>query len=120
MDSQQPVLFIVSDCMMETGETNAGFVKDEQSGSKLGNSLAVNNFANQNMHTYIHEPNQSLSKYTIEALPTAENYRKLSRMYIDQRPTVEELMAGEKMEKIEEAPVVEAVAAKGKVVKFGW
>jgi len=102
---------------METGVSNAGFVKD---GPDTANSLSVDNALNCNLHTYIHEPNQSLSKYTIEALPVAENYRKLSKIHIDQRPTVEELMAGEKVEKAEEPVTSQVEVAKGKVVKFGW
>ena len=41
---------------------------------------------------------------TVQALPSEDNYRKLSKMYVDQRPTMEELMVGEKLERVTEEP----------------
>jgi solute carrier family 12 sodium/potassium/chloride transporter 2 len=56
----------------------------------------------------------------MEALPTEDNYRRLSKIMLDQRPTMDELMAGQKAVKtpnpVNEPPKV----LKGKVVKFGW
>ena len=52
------------------GRANTGF-EDEKSGGGL---LGVDNSA-LNSHTYVYEPDKSLRKMTIEALPTAENYQ---------------------------------------------
>ena len=72
-------------------------------------------------HTYMYEPDKSLRRLTMEALPTEDNYRRLSKIMVDQRPTMDELMAGQKaVVKTTEATAGEAKVLKGKVVKFGW
>jgi solute carrier family 12 sodium/potassium/chloride transporter 2 len=69
----------------------------------------------------MYEPDKSLRRLTIDALPREDNYRRLSKIMVDQRPTMEELMAGQKEVKDPEATkVVAAKVLKGKVVKFGW
>ena len=55
------------------GRVNTGF-EDEKSGG--GGLLAPDNSA-LNSHTYVYEPDKSLRKMTIEALPTADNYQVL-------------------------------------------
>ena len=57
------------------GRVNTGF-EDEKSGGG-GGLLAPDNSA-INSHTYVYEPDKSLRKMTIEALPTADNYQVLT------------------------------------------
>ena len=59
--------------MQMEGRVNTGF-EDEKSGG--GGLLAPDNSA-LNSHTYVYEPDKSLRKMTIEALPTADNYQVL-------------------------------------------
>ena len=54
------------------GRVNTGF-EDEKSGGGL---RAPDN-STLNSHTYVYEPDKSLRKMTIEALPTADNYQVL-------------------------------------------
>ena len=69
----------------------------------------------------MYDSNMSLRRLTLDALPAEENYRKLSKIHVDQRPTMEELMIGEKMSKVvEEEDVPVTAKPSGKVVKFGW
>lgn len=73
-------------------------------------------------HTYVYEPGRSLQGLTVDTLPTAEHYRKLSRMYVDQRPTMEELLMQEKIVKAdEEAAATQAAKPADKAaMKLGW
>ena len=59
------------------GRVNTGF-EDEKSGG--GGLLAPDNSA-LNSHTYVYEPDKSLRKMTIEALPTADNYQVLNNLF---------------------------------------
>jgi len=95
---------------------NAGFENEKSGGGGGGGFLSVDN-SEVNSHTYVYEPNKSLRKMTIEALPTAENYQDLKNIN-EYRPTLDELMLGEvtKKEEIKE----EIDTRKGKVIKFGW
>ena len=56
----------------------------EETGKKSVN-LMDNNFLSvqqhqQNAHTYIYEPDTSLSKLTLQILPTEDNYKKQQRL----------------------------------------
>ena len=93
---------------------NAGFENEKPGGG--GGLLSVDN-SEINSHTYVYEPNKSLRKMTIEALPTADNYQDLKNI-AEYRPTLDELIAG-KVEKREEVKK-EVDTRKGKVIKFGW
>ena len=74
-----------------SGQGNAGFEGDKPSGAG-GGLLAVDN-SEVNSHTYVYEPDKSLRKMTIEALPSAENYQDLNNI-AEYRPTLDELMLG--------------------------
>jgi len=93
---------------------NAGFENEKPGGG--GGLLSVDN-SEINSHTYVYEPNKSLRKMTIEALPTADNYQDLKNI-AEYRPTLDELIAG-KVEEREEVKK-EVDTRKGKVIKFGW
>ena len=43
-----------------------------------------------NAHTYVYQPEKDLQGFTIEALPSADQYEPKA----DQRPTLDELMVG--------------------------
>eukprot|EP00092_Neocalanus_flemingeri_P010472 GFUD01011283.1.p1 GENE.GFUD01011283.1~~GFUD01011283.1.p1 ORF type:complete len:1082 (+),score=181.23 GFUD01011283.1:264-3509(+) len=94
---------------------NAGF-ENEKTGGGGGGFLSVDN-SEVNSHTYVYEPDKSLRKMTIEALPTAENYQDLKNI-AEYRPTLDELMLGKVAEKEEIKEEIDA--RKGKVIKFGW
>ena len=101
-----------------TTKENEAF--EGEGGGGGGGFLAVDQPA-AGGHTYVYDSNMSLRRLTIDALPAEENYRKLSQLHVDQRPTMEELMIGEKMQKIvEESDVPVQTKLSGKVVKFGW
>jgi len=104
--------------MGDTGKENIGFVGDNIQ-QPPGAFLAVGQQASGG-HTYVYEPNKSLRRLTMEALPSEENYRKLSQIYMDQRPTIEELMNDEKIQRIDEEKAEVKPAITGKIVKFGW
>ena len=55
------------------GNTNPGFVSDQRKVSALLD-VETNDV---NAHTYVYEPNLSLRRMTIEALPTEENYQNI-------------------------------------------
>ncbi|XP_059080861.1 bumetanide-sensitive sodium-(potassium)-chloride cotransporter-like isoform X2 [Tigriopus californicus] len=93
----------------ENGITNAGF--DD------GGFLAVDN-SELNAHTYVYDANKELKNMTVEALPDEGNYRDIMSMG-DHRPTIEELKAGQ-VTKVDVQDADDALAAKGKVIKFGW
>jgi len=93
---------------------NAGF-EDEKTGGG-GGLLSVDN-SEVNSHTYVYEPDKSLRKMTIEALPTSENYQDLKNI-AEYRPTLDELMLGKVAEKEEIKKEIDT--RKGKVIKFGW
>ena len=58
-----------------SGKANAGFEDDKAGGGGgSGGLLAVDN-SDVNSHTYVYEPDKSLRKMTIEALPSPENYQ---------------------------------------------
>jgi len=106
---------------MSTGQANEGFEEEGLKNVSPG-FLSVEQPGAQG-HTYVYEPDKSLSGLTVDALPAEENYRKLSKIHIDQRPTMEELMLGEKMGKVDEEVEMgpkEKLQPTGKVVKFGW
>ena len=104
--------------MGDTGKENIGFVGDNIQ-QPPGAFLAVGQQASGG-HNYVYEPNKGLRRLTMEALPSEENYRKLSQIYMDQRPTIEELMNDEKIQRIDEGKAEVKPALTGKVVKFGW
>jgi len=95
------------------GNTNPGFVSDQRKVSALLD-VETNDV---NAHTYVYEPNLSLRRMTIEALPTEENYQNIKDKDL-YRPNLDELMEGRrtKQETFEEEVEVKA----GKVIKFGW
>jgi len=99
-----------------TTKENGGF-----EGEGGGGFLSVEAPSAAGGHTYVYDSNMSLRRLTLDALPAEENYRKLSKIHVDQRPTMEELMIGEKMSKVvEEEDVPVTAKPSGKVVKFGW
>ncbi len=59
------------------GRVNTGF-EDEKSGGGGGGGLLAPDNSALNSHTYVYEPDKSLRKMTIEALPTADNYQVLT------------------------------------------
>jgi len=97
-----------------SGKANAAF-EDEKSGGG-GGFLGVDN-SEINSHTYVYNPDKSLRKMTIEALPSAENYQDLNNV-AEYRPTLDELMLGKINER--EVKEEEVDTRKGKVIKFGW
>lgn len=94
---------------------NAGFENEKTGGG--GGFLSPGDNSEVNSHTYVYEPDKSLRKMTIEALPTAENYQDLKNI-AEYRPTLDELMLGKVAEKEEIKEEIDN--RKGKVIKFGW
>lgn len=92
-----------------SGKANAAF-EDEKSGGG-GGFLGVDN-SEINSHTYVYNPDKSLRKMTIEALPSAENYQDLNNV-AEYRPTLDELMLGKVGER--EVKEEEVDTRKGKV-----
>ena len=93
-----------------SGKANAAF-EDEKSGGGGGGFLGVDN-SEINSHTYVYNPDKSLRKMTIEALPSAENYQDLNNV-AEYRPTLDELMLGKVGER--EVKEEEVDTRKGKV-----
>ena len=59
------------------GKDNLGFdLEKGQGGGTGGGSFLEVDIQDANMHTYVYEPNKSLTKMTIEALPSEENYKQ--------------------------------------------
>ena len=56
------------------GKENLGF--DLEKGQGGGGGFLEVEAMDANMHTYVYEPNKSLTKMTIEALPSEENYKQ--------------------------------------------
>jgi solute carrier family 12 sodium/potassium/chloride transporter 2 len=87
----------------------------------MADFLSVSN-PDANSHTYMYEPDKGLHQMTLEAFPSEDNYRPLGDVFSQSRPTLEELMDGQKSQPqrgIEEQGE-EAEVKKGKVIKFGW
>ena len=73
------------------GRVNTGF-EDEKSGG--GGGLMAPDHSAINSHTYVYEPDKSLRKMTIEALPTADNYQVLTPASLLMRDIICSLCAG--------------------------
>ena len=56
------------------GSDNLGFDQGQNSGG--GGGFLDVEIMDANTHTYVYEPNKSLTKMTIEALPSEENYKQ--------------------------------------------
>ena len=106
---------------------NLGFKSDSRKESLAlpGHSTFLDVDTNDlNAHTYVYEPNMSLRRMTIEALPSEENYRQNIKDLQDlHRPNLNELMEGRRarrsdFEQGQDDP--EDDVKKGKVIKFGW
>jgi len=108
----------------DKGHPNPGFDGVAPAAPAGGGGFLDVGIPANNGHTYVYEPDKSLNKMTVQNIPSEDNYRKLSKMYVDQRPTMEELMLGEKMGRTEEESNQDTTLPenkpKGKVVKFGW
>jgi len=104
------------------GQSNLGFENGEQRKTSQtsvggGGFLSVEG-SDINSHTYVYEADKSLRRMTVEALPSEDNYKNLADIG-EYRPTLEELMVGEKKSKVEAQPE-DVEVKKGKVIKFGW
>ena len=102
------------------GSDNLGFDQGQNSGG--GGGFLDVEIMDANTHTYVYEPNKSLTKMTIEALPSEENYKQNIMDMQDYRPNLSELMEGRraKRETVEEDVEGGEEAKGGKVIKFGW
>lgn len=102
------------------GGDNKGFQMDEIHERKTSGFLEVDTH-DLNSHTYVYEPNLSLRRMTIEALPSEEGYRQNIKDIYEYRPNLSELMEGrrQRAESVKEDPEATEVK-KGKVIKFGW
>ena len=86
-------------------EANGGFSNGEE---KSSNKLGV----------VQEEHGSDLSGNTIQVLPSESNYRRLSQMHFQPRPTIDELLAGRRKTMNEEGTSV--VKAAGDALKLGW
>ncbi|XP_023346553.1 bumetanide-sensitive sodium-(potassium)-chloride cotransporter [Eurytemora carolleeae] len=68
--------------------------------------------------SYVYDQEKTLDLLTIDARPSEKSYERLEKHSSDHRPTIEELMTGERIKREEEE--VEKTILSGKVVKFGW
>ena len=93
------------------GKVNTGF-EDERSKSGGGGGLLAVDNSEVNSHTYVYEPDKSLRKMTIEALPSPENYQDLNNI-AEYRPTLDELITGNLQKR--EVKEEEVDTRKGKV-----
>ena len=93
------------------GEANGGFLDGEE---KSSNTLGV--FPSLGIVQEQH--GGDLSGHTIQVLPSESNYRRLSQMHHQPRPTIDELLAGRRKTMDEEGTSV--VKTAGEALKLGW
>merc|ERR1739842_80323 len=73
------------------GKANLGFDSTERRPSQPGGFLEVDT-SDVNAHTYVYQPELSLRRMTIEALPSEEGYLQNIKDMHEYRPNLDELM----------------------------
>lgn len=76
-------------------DVNAHNAENEVQVAPINDFLAVSN-EDANTHTYVYEPERGLHQMTLEAFPSEDNYKPSLDRVFSSRPTLEELMDGQK------------------------